>query len=56
MEERSSLLARLRAAIIPVKPEDSPAVKGIKHGAFYLFLVMASLVTATIVLAITFVL
>ncbi len=55
-KEARTLLGRLRGAIFPIKPSDSTALKGLKQSAFYLFLIMASLVTLTIVVAITFVL
>lgn len=55
-EDGKSLLQRLREGVFPVKPTDKAPVKLLKDSAFYLFAVMALLVTVLLGGAIMFVL
>lgn len=55
-EDGKSLLQRLRESMFPVKPTDNAPVKLLKDSAFYLFAVMALLVTILLGGAIMFVL
>jgi hypothetical protein len=55
-EEEPNLLQRLRKSIFPVQQADTPPVRMLKHSAFYLFAVMVVLISAAIVIAISFVL
>ncbi|MDR6565100.1 hypothetical protein SAMN05660461_1956 [Chitinophaga ginsengisegetis] len=55
-EEDKPLLQRLRGSVFPVKPTDTTSVKLLKDSAFYLFAVMALLVTLLLGGAIMFVL
>jgi len=55
-EDGKSLLQRLRESMFPVKPTDNAPVKLLKDSAFYLFAVMALLVTVLLGGAIMFVL
>lgn len=55
-EEDKPLLQRLRSSILPVKSTDTVPVKLLKDSAFYLFAVMALLVTLLLGGAIMFVL
>ncbi|MGF6846504.1 hypothetical protein QFZ51_001739 [Chitinophaga sp. W3I9] len=55
-EEDKPLLQRLRNSILPVKSTDATPVKLLKDSAFYLFAVMALLVTLLLGGAIMFVL
>lgn len=55
-QEEKPLLHRLRNSVLPVKPADGPVVKLLKHSGFFMFMVMAILVTGAIGIAIMFVL
>ncbi len=55
-EDGKSLLQRLRESMFPVKSTDNAPVKLLKDSAFYLFAVMALLVTILLGGAIMFVL
>jgi len=54
--EERSVFNRLRKSIFPIQPADTAPVRMLKHSAFYLFAVMVILISATIVIAIMFVL
>ncbi|SEW52704.1 hypothetical protein [Chitinophaga arvensicola] len=55
-DERKSLFQRLRGSMFPVQPTDKVPVRLLKDSAFYLFAVMALLVTLLLGGAIMFVL
>jgi hypothetical protein len=56
LEDRKSIYQRLREAVLPVRPTDNAIVKLGKHTGFVLFMVMATLVSALLAIAVSFVL
>ena len=52
-EEKKSLIQRLRASVLPIKPTDNVVVKLGKNAGFVLFMIMFSFVSLAIVLAVT---
>ena len=55
-EEKKPLLERLRNSFLPVSPADSATVRILKHSGFFLFALMALLISLVLGGAIMFVL
>ncbi|MBO9594599.1 MAG: hypothetical protein J7599_16975 [Niabella sp.] len=53
-EEKKSLYRKLRASILPVRQTDSPMVKLGKHTGFAVVLVLLTVVSAAIMIAVSF--
>ena len=55
-EEKRNFYSRLRESFLPLRPKDNGITRMAKNAGFYLFLIMTSLISLTIVAVITFVL
>ncbi|MCD2421999.1 hypothetical protein LQ567_04450 [Niabella pedocola] len=53
-EEKKSLYRKLRENILPVKQTDSPMIKLGKHTGFAIVLVLLTVVSAAIMIAVSF--